>query len=1144
MRLIFILFLSFYLISPNLTGQSSQKTPDYKTLLEILDQQAREGKVKALRDLGSLLHKPELKSSILQILSERTFCSEDKIKISPDLNRDEFMDFYYTYRDSLNYSELLEVFYLNSIEEMTVEYKTKEIDQSEKDPETYLRSQINKIYLAIDKQAYDEVFGAVETVILEDKPEGYQFLLDLIKNSKIQKFKTKQKKALQLQVCQALSNYPDIEAVEHIFQLTRDGVFTIEEISPVLAKLTNVYFKHSKSTNELVEQYMTVFDSVGSLESVRQYGFDKMYDFKMDFFQEEVDYFGKILNQSTAFPWLQHNAYRSLIETEHPRSLFYLASQIYKLKGKNDQLNKQLLRKYHRALERLIQIKVGVKNKAGQFAFDDKGKSDQIYKKNNMVYWSKHYVDYEWDDNYQYFTNKYRAEEITQNYEKLFRRLNSRNDSVALQSFVQLTEGEAVKVIELAHKYRQLLRSYNSKLPNFQNRYLEQMVLLTSYCKKHNINYKLPKNLKPVVDELLAPLKPKERFALENTLLQKIQFEDITALEYIACLNESNQQFTYSIGRVLDYFYTNNWPKILSNDDHLRLYLKKASLFENIGVFGSCNYYLVKFNAEDSELQSRLNQLSRIETDEEILNNMAQLITEPIYEVAYSLNDFLEDPESFDKRDINVLPPPKLSDAKLVIDKIKKTEDVAVIRKIFIYLRLHPHIDMVPYLFDLINDKRVLIKREDIGISVGDFIIPIVEEVYDYSYESETDHPFNTEKWRQLWKKSGKDYERWVHIFFEEKLQSIKTPDTLSIEDVNMITEDPSYFNQYKSVCLEALQKVQPQRDIKKLRIEPKLQIKEDLKFFEGFSFNYKDLDDITKLFDVKLESVDQLLSYLEKKSTTFSFNEKGSFYNNLFRQPWMVQYINSKNANQDRVGFIKDVLNTYLDESDYLSEYEEQTTYLNIAQIENIGRSVEEKIQATMNLDLDDGARAKILEEIIANISYQDLGKVVHLLGELAANDPNMSNPFQFINKDFGLPIFQLKEEEFLNGFVEKHKSLSQEAFYTFYLNTFGVDFKDHKDRLDFDKIDRILQFDIVTPFLSRTGGQRDYFSYGLIKILELNFNTTLGFHNKLNENQTFYTFSSLKRAQAWRNYLKEKKLVRAKNSFPPSFSRTREER
>jgi len=60
----------------------------------------------------------------------------------------------------------------------------------------------------------------------------------------------------------------------------------------------------------------------------------------------------------------------------------------------------------------------------------------------------------------------------------------------------------------------------------------------------------------------------------------------------------------------------------------------------------------------------------------------------------------------------------------------------------------------------------------------------------------------------------------------------------------------------------------------------------------------------------------------------------------------------------------------------------------------------------------------------------------------------------------------------------------------------------------------------------------------YGIIKLLELKHDTRLGFHEKLNESQTFYSFSSTKRAQAWLKYLEEQGLASPVQTFPSSFN------
>jgi len=99
-------------------------------------------------------------------------------------------------------------------------------------------------------------------------------------------------------------------------------------------------------------------------------------------------------------------------------------------------------------------------------------------------------------------------------------------------------------------------------------------------------------------------------------------------------------------------------------------------------------------------------------------------------------------------------------------------------------------------------------------------------------------------------------------------------------------------------------------------------------------------------------------------------------------------------------------------------------------------------------------------------------------------------------------------------------------------------LDYKCKRDALDFNKIYDILQYDIVTPFVGASGGKRDDYVYGIIKLLEIEFHTRLKFHEKLNESQTFYTFSSAKRADAWKAYLLDNNIVKSNQVTAPPFA------
>jgi len=307
--------------------------------------------------------------------------------------------------------------------------------------------------------------------------------------------------------------------------------------------------------------------------------------------------------------------------------------------------------------------------------------------------------------------------------------------------------------------------------------------------------------------------------------------------------------------------------------------------------------------------------------------------------------------------------------------------------------------------------------------------------------------------------------------------------------------------------------------------------------YFDSFAFSYKELDNIPKLFTV--DQPDRMLLFLEQKASNFDLINKGTFYNNLFRSRWFLSYLGSEKLSLKKAEEIKNILVAYFNENEYLSEFEEQVTQFNIAQLESLGKQLDAQLIASVEMNTDHASMVKIQESILARISYTDIPMVVELLPKLA---PELQDPNRFfLVKDFGLPIFDLHDNQKRNKLIDRHTTLSQIDFYRSCLRDFGVDFENKAQELDFQKIYNILSYDAAAPFVSSSGGKRDYYTYGIIKVLELHFGDRLGFHEKLNESQTFYDFSSSKRAAAWIQYLEQQSLINPGGQLPPSFNLTR---
>lgn len=99
-------------------------------------------------------------------------------------------------------------------------------------------------------------------------------------------------------------------------------------------------------------------------------------------------------------------------------------------------------------------------------------------------------------------------------------------------------------------------------------------------------------------------------------------------------------------------------------------------------------------------------------------------------------------------------------------------------------------------------------------------------------------------------------------------------------------------------------------------------------------------------------------------------------------------------------------------------------------------------------------------------------------------------------------------------------------------------IDFTDSNGKLDFDKIYEILKYDINIALAGGGGSTKDNGVYSIIKILELTFEATLGYPDKLCCSDNMYACNSRGRAGEWMNYLEVNNHLKKEHNEPVSFS------
>lgn len=181
-------------------------------------------------------------------------------------------------------------------------------------------------------------------------------------------------------------------------------------------------------------------------------------------------------------------------------------------------------------------------------------------------------------------------------------------------------------------------------------------------------------------------------------------------------------------------------------------------------------------------------------------------------------------------------------------------------------------------------------------------------------------------------------------------------------------------------------------------------------------------------------------------------------------------------------------------------------------------------------------------ISKLLSQISYEQIPTALNLIENFPFQ--NQRKKYSFMHRDWGFFMYSqfdkknnFDKKSVRKEFLKLYSNLSEYELYSYYLKKAGIDYITDNN-LDFDKIYELIKYNIVVAFVGGGGGIQDNEVYSLIKLLELTFNTTLGFPKKLCNSNNMYSCSSDNRAKAWMNYLTENNLLKKQHNEPVSFS------
>ncbi len=1088
-------------------------------LLENLDNALANGNPRALRELGSLIDNNSIRSKVVDILEKHTLFPEDQLQFNASLNRKDFFGFLNTYEEEINYSPIFRKFHTRPLSEFGVEMKiTRRRALTDKEKSIRFKKLVQ--ILLTETESQPEIFIAHQLQeIAELKTyESYDFLMGCLEGKNLSENILKME-FIEEHLCNALRIYDDPSVFEIILQTLEKGKLMPDKAQDILSGFTNIR-TNENGTKKLARQYRHLIDSLGTLSAMRIHGFEKQSTARLDFFMEEVDYYGFMLANYFMVPWLRENALRNMMATGNSKALYHLAGVMY-AQYDNDYFDAGLLEEQ---FGNYLHLDISLKNKHGQFVSPKEEGKDQTYYLNLLKYWAAHYRDYEYDESNRIFINLKLEEENEETASKLFRKLSSENDAIALQSFKELIQFPNQIIQRLNEKYQPILRRVHPKLPDFRYRYLENLAGLQEYCDMEGIDISISETIRLQLEELKSPLHIKKRYEIEDRIIAELQIGEITGVEMEGLIHSRNVDFNFSISRILDIFYSKHFDGIIGDDTQVRLFLKKSILFSRIGIGGICNRYAFKPDQMKNKLQYRLKQLNEKEYDEDIRNAISYVLSQNDEENTFTIPvaDFIKDPTSYDERSLQLIDAPKNAELKSIFRKLSGTDKRNELNVILGFLSFHASESYNPYLIDLLDNKTIIAEKNNIKRTVADDAVRMLEGIHEFSFRNfDSEAPRNSGVlWKDFWKKNRKD-KQWGQPILALKLEKLKEKEKIKHEELNAIFLSDYMDEDVLKAALDLLPKLKSHNDVRKLEFAQPLS-EEHIPYFGKLAFKPKYLDDVISYFDKKTLSrwLDISFDFLDGEKET----DKGKIYNRLCDIDGMLGIISDSDMEQqEQITFF---MTSYLDNADFISEFEEKRLLKRIFRIKYSDLPIDEQLDIANKYSSDPQQVHNIQQGLLNEISFSELGDAMESAHHLVSTDKESG--LRFLEKNFGLPEYIFSTPELQASMIKDLNQLDPSAFYVKYLTQSGLELLSEDQGLDYDKIAEILEFDVVSPFSSSIAKNRSHFAKGVIRLLETEYPETR-FPENIGTNLR-------KQARYWIGFLHEQGKI--SSSSPLSFN------
>ncbi|SNR16562.1 hypothetical protein [Tenacibaculum jejuense] len=1169
--LLLLCYLPFIVFS-QLDKQSQELNEKLDNLLKLVE----EGDIKAISDVSNFLdnkrsftrkrgqntNTTNLREVALSILYYYT--DFKGLSVNDSLTSTKFKKFLYKNNSKIKYSGFLSKFTNVPISERNVEYRLRSFDE-EKDELPSLKTIKSDILKLVDQGRYYSIIEKIEEAAKLRTNEAFEFLKECAAGRYWGKGKNDRETQIYSGICYSLRHFETIESAKLIVEILGDhNVYSIDECIIALSKITNIDLViKNQSYENIAKEYKQLLASYATLEELIKFGYESVFNDE-DFESDNIaEFYGAVLLNSSDYWWINYHALRDIFNSNDSLALRYVGSQLHqKVHIYNDHYGRSEFN-IKKIMENKTGLKLEVKDEKGNWTSTY---NDPTAKVNYLVYWYNNYKDYKWNPIKGQFENiKDKILEPDQ-LTRLFKKLYSKNDSIALHAYKQLTVHNAEEVKNKINQYNlSIFSGINRKLPSFAKKFMLQLVELTDYCKKNKIVFEPSEKLVKKINQLDQTKSFKEKYQLENKLVESLKNQDITALEYYTLIYDKANS---SVSRILDKWYSINWNQIVDNKKELRFYLKKAALFDKLGIIGNVNKYVFKFIDSKPSTIQKIKDLIEIEEDEDIRENALKAlnhrtnisVNETESKTMILLSDFLNDISEKSIESALLVKLYSEEDYKKIFDVLVNANKEEANKLITIITR-NINVNMTPYLIQSLGVNTLIdsgvISRHDINMNyhsisyqvlVSDKMVACLEHIHDHTFPVPKDPKLEVDfvsssrssssyfrnkhktadKWIEFYENSTTNYQNWGRTFYLNKINNLKSKDSISIEDINKILESDYFDKKDKNNIFSSFSKIKPQNEISYLKLkDDSLGIK-DLEYFKNITFNPKDIERIVSMFDGIPPK--QIINFIKNSSESFTLIEKGKMYSGLMWNTKFKDWIKTKKINDEYKNEIIKALKAY---QNILKKDSFNYPYVNkfIGILESKDKSVEEILKQIVLLKSEG---EELTKTILKDANYKDLGVILKFYEKLPITD---DEKIEYLSRDFGFCLLGDYDIKIINDFKSNYETMSELQLYEFYLDEIEIPYKKN-GKLNFKNIYDILNFDIVDGFTGGKDYKRQIHVYSIIKLLELHFNTHFGEEKKFNDSLHNFIYGVSNKANSWMEFLRDKGYVNIPKYNVPSIS------